>query len=333
MIARPEITPPSAEAVARAGALLQAGELVAFPTETVYGLGADATNDDAVRRLFAAKQRPQFNPLIVHVAEVEDADMVAELDDRARSVAQTFWAGPLTLVLPRRSAGPVSPLAAAGLNTLAVRVPGHPVARALLRAAGRPVVAPSANPSGGVSPTTPLHVAEGLGAAVAMILAGGRCPIGIESTVLDLANEPPRLLRPGSVILADLEALIGPVADVGVITEPRGVPRAPGQLASHYAPRHAVRLHATHADSDEALLAFGRDRLVRGGMTRLNLSPDGDLHEAATNLYAMLHSLDKSNCRRIAVMPIPNRGVGIAMNDRLRRAAAPRDQLHQTDTP
>jgi len=321
MTVRPDLQPPTAAAVARAGALLRQGELVAFPTETVYGLGADATNETAIAALFSAKGRPHFNPLIVHVHDAAAAEEVALFDPRARLLGAAHWAGPLTLVLPLRPGSGISPLVSAGLNTVAVRVPGHPIARAVLKAAGRPIAAPSANRSGSVSPTTPLHVAESLGERVALILAGGRCPIGIESTVVDLARDPAVLLRPGKVSRAELESLIGPIELAGASDD--HAPRSPGMLSRHYAPARTVRLNASSAAPDEALLAFGPDSFVRGGASRLNLSPEGDLYEAAANLFAMLRQLDRPPHRAIAVMPIPERGIGIAINDRLRRAATP----------
>ncbi|WP_158044734.1 L-threonylcarbamoyladenylate synthase [Skermanella pratensis] len=324
----PELVPPSDANIARAADMLRAGELVAFPTETVYGLGADATDDRAVARIFEAKGRPRFNPLIVHVPDQASAEAIVRFDERAERLAETLWPGPLTLVLPRRPDSPLSLLVSAGLDSVAVRFPAHPVARALLKAAGRPVAAPSANRSGAVSPTTPLHVAESLGARVGLILAAGRCAVGVESTVLDLTGEAPVLLRPGGVIAEDLEALLGmPV--LRARQEESGdpaAPKSPGQLASHYAPGRPVRLGANGAAPDEALLAFGPDTFIRGGATRLNLSPQGDLHEAAANLFAMLRALDRPEHAAIAVMPIPEQGLGVAINDRLRRAAAPRGQ-------
>lgn len=322
--AKPEVLTPSPAAYAKAAAALRAGGLVALPTETVYGLGADAGNDRAVADIFAAKGRPSFNPLIVHVPGLEEAEALVHLDERARRLADLFWPGPLTLVLPRRAEAPLSLLVSAGLDTVAVRAPAHPVARALLEAAGRPIAAPSANVSGHVSPTAPMHVAEefpdGAGGRLQLILAGGRCPIGLESTVLDLTGEVPVLLRPGSVTREDIEGVLGPVALAGADS---GV-KAPGMLSSHYAPSIPVRLNADGASPDEGLLAFGPDAFIRGGHERLNLSPTGDLHEAAANLFAMLRALDKPCCKAIAVMPVPEQGLGIAINDRLRRAAAPR---------
>lgn len=320
----PEMLQPTAAAHARAAQALAEGGLVAFPTETVYGLGADAGNDRAVASIFEAKGRPHFNPLIVHVPDAGAAGRLVTVDDRARHAMEMWWPGPLTLVLPRRPDAPLSLLVSAGLDTVAVRCPGHPVARALLAAAGRPVAAPSANRSGHVSPTTPLHVAEefpdGAGGRLRLILAGGRCPIGLESTVLDLTGERPLLLRPGSVTREDLEAVLGPVERA---TAADGV-KAPGMLTSHYAPALPVRLEAAAPEPDEAFLAFGPDQFIRGGRERLNLSPTGDLHEAAANLFAMLRALDRPGARGIAVMPVPETGLGAAINDRLRRAAAPR---------
>lgn len=319
----PEIAPATDEAVNRAASLLRAGRLVAFPTETVYGLGADATDDRAVASIFEAKGRPRFNPLIVHVVDRTAAQAVATFDERARLLADIFWPGPLTLVLPRAPGAAVSLLVSAGLDSVAVRVPGHPVARALLAACGRPVAAPSANRSGGVSPTTPLHVSDSLGHRVDMILAGGRCRIGLESTVVDLTGPRALLLRHGGVTREEVEELIGPVE---VETAPSQAPKSPGQLTSHYAPGLPVRLHATEARPDEALIGFGRNLMfVKGGAVRLNLSEQGDLQEAAANLFAMLRSVDRpGDFSGIAVTGIPDRGLGVAINDRLTRAAAPR---------
>jgi L-threonylcarbamoyladenylate synthase len=315
------IAPATPETIARAAALLCAGGLVAFPTETVYGLGADATSDEAVARIFAGKGRPRFNPLIVHVPGLAEAEKIAVFDGRARRAAQRFWPGPLTLVLPRHENSGVSLLACAGLDTVAVRVPAHPVAQALLRAAGRPLAAPSANRSGRVSPTEATHVAAELGQRVALILDGGACPVGLESTVLDLSGAAPALLRPGGVTLEMLSEALGPVS---LGTADPAAPRAPGQLVSHYAPALPLRLAAAAARPGEALLAFGPE--PPGGFAEmLNLSPAGDLAEAAANLFAMLRRLDRPALTGIAVMSIPERGLGRAINDRLRRAAAPRD--------
>lgn len=311
------ITPPTAAAIAEAAAFLRSGALVAFPTETVYGLGGDATNDRAVAAIFAAKGRPAFNPLIVHGPDLDSFAAAVVIDDRARRLAERFWPGPLTMVLPRREGSPVSLLASAGLDSIAVRVPSHPVAQALLRAAKILVAAPSANPSGRISPTTARHVAEGLTGTLAMILDGGPCRVGVESTVIDLSADTPTLLRPGGVTLEALRDLLGTVAIAGA--NQSGGPRSPGMLSSHYAPALPVRLGATTARPKEALLAFGP---AEGAA--LNLSATGDLAEAAANLFAMLRSLDRPEYQGIAVMPIPEDGLGLAINDRLRRAAAPR---------
>jgi L-threonylcarbamoyladenylate synthase len=292
---------------------------VAFPTETVYGLGAAATSEAAVARIYQAKGRPAHNPLIVHVADLAGARAVAAFDDRAAAVAAACWPGPLTLVLRKAAGAPIAALATAGLATVAVRVPAHPVARSLLAAVLLPLAAPSANPSGLVSPTTAAHVAADLGHAVDLVLDGGPCAVGVESTVLDLSCEQPRLLRPGGLDRAVLEGLVGPLA----ASVDEAAPRSPGQLASHYAPRLPVRLDADVVGADEALLAFGSDPLPGALVTR-NLSPAGDPAEAARNLFAMLRELDASGARGIAVMPVPADGLGLAVRDRLRRAAAPR---------
>jgi L-threonylcarbamoyladenylate synthase len=309
-----------ADAIAAAAAALRAGRLVAFPTETVYGLGADATNDAAVAAIFAAKRRPRFNPLIVHVSNTEAAAALAAFDDRTLRLAHRFWPGPLTIVLPRRPDCPVSLLCSAGLDTLAVRVPASAVAAELLRAAGCPVAAPSANPSGRLSPTTAGHVVEALGAEVDMVLDGGPCAVGVESTVVDLCGPQPLLLRAGGVTREALEAEVGPLA---VVAAGAYRPRSPGQLSSHYAPERPVRLNVRGVARDEALLAFGPHPLAGAAAIR-NLSESGDLVEAAARLFAALRELDRPGVRAIAVMPIPDHGLGAAINDRLRRAAAPR---------
>ncbi len=316
----PQPLAPTPEAVGRAAALVRDGRLVAFPTETVYGLGGDATSDAAVGSIYRAKGRPARNPLIVHVASLEAARALANLDERAERLAHHFWPGPLTLVLERRGDSRISPLATAGLTTLALRVPSHPVARALLAEARLPIAAPSANPSGRVSPTTARHVADDLGDAVDLVLDGGACPVGLESTVVDLSEAgPARLLRPGGLARTAIEAIAGPL----MATADAAAPRAPGQLLSHYAPRLPVRLDAIEVSADEALLAFGA-AVPAGARAALNLSPTGDLEEAARNLFEMLRRLDLSGSSRIAVMPIPATGLGEAILDRLRRAAAPR---------
>jgi L-threonylcarbamoyladenylate synthase len=312
------LVPASQETIERAARLLRAGELVAFPTETVYGLGGDATSELAVARIFAAKGRPHFNPLIVHVPGLSEAEPLAVFDERARSAARHLWPGPLSLVLPRRAECGLSLLASAGLDSVALRAPAHPVAQALLRAAGRPIAAPSANRSGRISPTTAAHVAADLADEVALILDGGACPVGIESTVLDLTGAVPVLLRPGGVPLEQLTEIFGPIE-----TAPAGEDtlRSPGRLPSHYAPRLPVRLDATSARPGEALLAFGGEA-PPGFAVVLWLSQSGDLAEAAANLFAMLRHLDRPEFTGIAVMPIPESGLGRAINDRLRRAAA-----------
>ncbi|MFZ2003983.1 MAG: L-threonylcarbamoyladenylate synthase [Stellaceae bacterium] len=308
------------EAIARAARLLRAGQLVAFPTETVYGLGGDATSDAAVAAIFAAKGRPRFNPLIVHVPHLTEAEGIAVFDQLAREAARHFWPGPLTLVLRRRDNCGISLLASAGLDTIAVRVPVHPVAQALLRETGRPLAAPSANRSGRVSPTVAAHVAAELGQEVALILDGGNCAVGLESTVLDLTRATPTLLRPGGVTVEALAEALGPIATGESNSD---APRSPGQLASHYAPRLPLRMNATAPQPGEALLAFG-PHPPPGFAETLNLSPAGDLAEAAANLFALLRRLDRAEFARIAVMPIPENDLGRAINDRLRRAAAPR---------
>ena len=316
------ICPPTPEAIARAAALLRDGRLVAFPTETVYGLGADSTNDRAVAAIFEAKGRPRFNPLIIHVADVRQAAEAAVFDGRARKLARAFWPGALTLVLPKRPGSAVSLLACAGLDTVALRVPNHEVALALLGEVKRPLAAPSANPSGTVSPTTAAHVAASMAGKVAMILDGGPCRIGIESTVLDLTGRDPCVLRPGGVPASAIEAEIGPLARPG--TGDPAKPRSPGLALRHYAPSRPLRLetHGAPERRNEALLAFGPDAPA-GYVRTLNLSVAGDMTEAAANLFAMLRELDREEIGGIAVMPIPDRGLGEAINDRLKRAAEP----------
>ncbi len=298
--------------------LLRGGDVVAFPTETVYGLGADATNDDAVARVFAVKRRPRFNPLIVHVAEPEHAGSLAHFDDRAELLAAALWPGALTLVLPRKPDCPVSRLASAGLDTIAVRAPDHRVARTLLTAFGGPLVAPSANVSGQLSPTLAKHVERSFGDTVRMILDGGPCRVGVESTVVGCFDDAVWLLRPGGIEAEAIEDLVG----VRLRQPPPGDEvRAPGMLQSHYAPHLPLRLDATSVAAGEALLAFGAKPLA-GAAAMQNLSERGNVQEAAANLFAMLHELDRPDFDGIAVMPIPNEGLGEAINDRLRRAAS-----------
>lgn len=309
-------------AIEEAGRLLRAGALVAFPTETVYGLGADATNGRAVAAIFEAKGRPRFNPLIVHVQDLAHAERIAEMPSTAQRLAAAFWPGPLTLVLRRRVEAGLSDLVSVGLDTIAVRVPAHPVAQALLKAAGCPLAAPSANRSGRVSPTTAQHVADDLGGRVAMILDGGPTAHGLESTVLDATQaDAVMLLRPGAVPREPIEAVLGAPLATGAGEAAR--PASPGQLASHYAPNAALRLDATEVRPGEALLAFGAPVPSTSGPC-LNLSPSRDLVEAAAGLFAALRALDRTGVKTIAVMPIPEHGLGEAINDRLRRAAAPR---------
>jgi len=303
----------------RAAELLQAGELVAFGTETVYGLGADATNDRAVAAIFVAKDRPSFNPLICHYATTEAAFAQVETNEIARVLAARFWPGPLSLVLPRRADCPVSYLAGAGLPTLAVRVPAPQLARDLIAAAGRPLAAPSANPSGKISPTSAADVLEGLAGRIAAIFDTGACAVGLESTVLDLSGSTPCLLRPGGIPREAIEAAIGPIS----LASNQAAPKSPGQLLSHYAPNLPLRLDATEVAPSEALLAFGPS--LPGAGLVYNLSESRDLVEAAAHLFAGLRWLDREAARHgltsLAVMPIPGDHLGAAIRDRLERAA------------
>ncbi|HEY8950776.1 MAG TPA: L-threonylcarbamoyladenylate synthase [Rhizomicrobium sp.] len=306
----------NAAAIARAGEILRAGGLVAFPTETVYGLGADATNDNAVASIFAAKGRPQFNPLIVHVPDIAAAEAIVTFNPLARKLAQAFWPGALTLVLPRKDAK-LSLLVSAGLDTVAVRAPSGAVAQKLLAAAGRPIAAPSANVSGNVSPTLSSHVAEEFGENIDLILDDGAATLGLESTVIGFDGDKPVLLRLGATAREDIEKIAGPLAAAGEKIS------SPGQLINHYAPRANLRLNAHNIEPGEALLAFGA-QVPEGAAMTLNLSASGDVKEAAANLFAMLRELDASGAQAIAAMPVPEHGLGEAINDRLRRAAAPR---------
>jgi L-threonylcarbamoyladenylate synthase len=327
MSSTPRILQDSPAALAEAASLIHDGRLVAFPTETVYGLGGDATQAVAVMKIYTAKHRPTHNPLIIHVSDLAEAEALAEFNDRARSVAAALWPGPITLVLKARPDNGIAPNATAGLPTIALRVPAHPVARAFLKACGVPIAAPSANPSGQLSPTTPMHVARNLGHAVDMVLAGGASDIGIESTVLDLTGEVPKILRPGAIGTHELRPLLGDVA----FTDGSESIKAPGQLRRHYAPKTPLRLNAVDVKLGEGFLGFGNTNFIgveTVGFLRdmnydhwRNLSQDGDLNEAATNLYAMLHDLDLAGLSSIAVQKIPETGLGIAINDRLRRAA------------
>ncbi len=312
-----------AAAAADAARALAAGGLVAFPTETVYGLGADATSGPAVARLYDAKGRPAFNPLIAHVADVADAERLACFDADAARLAKAFWPGPLTLVLPKAAGCPVAELATAGLDTIAVRVPANKVARDILAAFGKPVVAPSANRSGHVSPTCAEHVTADLAGRIDLIVDGGATPVGVESTIVACLGEPV-LLRPGGLPRAAVERLLGrSLADPAPARDTDG-PIAPGMLATHYAPRTRLRLNALRVAAGEALLAFGP--VPAEGAERaacvLNLSARGDLVEAAANLFAHLRALDAAGAGAIAAMPVPRQGLGEAINDRLERAAA-----------
>jgi L-threonylcarbamoyladenylate synthase len=310
--------PANPESIARAAAILRRGGLVAFATETVYGLGADAANDNAVAGIFAAKQRPRFNPLIVHVRDVAHAQTLAEFSHGAQALAHAFWPGPLTLVLPRLPNALVSLLVTAGLETIALRAPSHETARALLTQSGVAIAAPSANRSGTISSTSAAHVALSLERDVDLILDSGPAKHGIESTIIGLHGGAPVLLRPGALTRQDIEAVIGPVG-----AHASSVIFSPGQLRSHYAPQTPLRLNARDGDAHEALLAFGPPR-IHNARTMRNLSESGSLREAAANLFSMLRELDSAGCARIAVMTIPDHGLGEAINDRLRRAAAPK---------
>jgi L-threonylcarbamoyladenylate synthase len=312
--------------VAAAARMHSDGGLVAFPTETVYGLGADAANAEAIARLYQAKGRPAFNPLIAHIGDLAAAQRIAVFDATALALANAFWPGPLTLVLPKAPRCPVADLATAGLDTVAIRVPAHPVAREILRSFGGAVVAPSANLSGHVSPTTAAHVQSDLAGRIDLIIDGGPVEVGVESTIVG-CFESPMLLRPGGVPRADIERVLG-----HALAQPPddpeagdGQPLAPGMLASHYAPRTHVRLNADSVAPGEVLLAFGPVKIadIDAAATVMNLSERGDLNEAAANLFGYLRALDGRRAHAIAVMPVPNDGLGEAINDRLRRAAVP----------
>jgi L-threonylcarbamoyladenylate synthase len=319
------ILPAGSAAAAEAARVLTAGGLVAFPTETVYGLGADATNGQAVARLYEAKGRPAFNPLITHVTDLAAAQALARFDADAERLAAGLWPGPLTLVLPKAAACPVAELATAGLDSIAVRMPDHAVARAILTTFGKPVVAPSANRSGHVSPTTAEHVAADLSGRIDLIIDGGATPVGVESTIVACLGEP-TLLRPGGMPRAAIERALGKTLVSAPAPPPDEAPLAPGMLASHYAPRTRIRLHADRLEPGEALLAFGASLPEGAAHSKktLNLSDRGDLIEAAANLFSHLRALDAAGARAIAVMPVPHEGLGEAINDRLARAAADR---------
>jgi L-threonylcarbamoyladenylate synthase len=323
-----QILPASEAAVAAAARILAEGGLVAFPTETVYGLGADATNPAAVAHLYQAKGRPAFNPLIAHVGDIAAARQIARFDAAATALAEAFWPGPLTLVLPKTHACAVADLATAGLDTVAIRIPAHPVARDILRVFGGPVVAPSANISGHVSPTTAAHVQSDLAGRIDLIVDAGPVAVGVESTIVGCFDEP-MLLRPGGLPRAEIERVLGRALRQAPAEaeSDSGQPLAPGMLASHYAPRAKVRLNAAKLETGEALLAFGLGAIsgIDGASIVMNLSERGDLDEAAANLFGHLRALDSKGVRTIAVMPIPNDGLGEAINDRLRRAAVGRE--------
>ncbi len=310
-----KILKASSEGYEAAKTIWSAGSLVAFPTETVYGLGADARIDDAVAGIYEAKGRPSFNPLIVHVSDIEMAQRYVEWSDVAQSLATAFWPGPLTLVLPLKPEAGISKLVTAGLPTLAIRVPEHPIAQALLTHYDGPVAAPSANPSGRISPTTSQHVTAGLSGRIEAVVDGGACDVGLESTIIGLSNEP-MLLRPGGLPIEAIEQALGHPISRHTQADPLV---APGQMTSHYAPKVAVRLNAARRQDGETLLGFGDVECD------LNLSKAADLREAAANLFGHLHELDQSEAIAIAVSPIPMKGLGIAINDRLKRAAAPRE--------
>ena len=323
-----QILPAGEAAVAAAARILAEGGLVAFPTETVYGLGADATNPAAIAHLYQAKGRPAFNPLIAHVGDSTAAQAIARFDAAATALAEAFWPGPLTLVLPKTHACAVADLATAGLDTVAIRIPAHPVAREILRVFGGPVVAPSANISGHVSPTTAAHVQSDLSGRIDLIVDGGPVAVGVESTIVGCFDEP-MLLRPGGLPRAEIERVLGrPLRHAPTEVENGSAqPLAPGMLASHYAPRARVRLDAQRLEPGEALLAFGLGAIsgIDAASIVMNLSERGDLAEAAANLFGHLRALDSKGVRTIAVMPIPSDGLGEAINDRLRRAAVGRE--------
>ena len=310
----------SPQSIDEAASILRVGGLVAFPTETVYGLGADACNDRAVACIFETKQRPQFNPLIIHVKDIKQANEFAEFSGFALDLEKAFWPGALTLVVKRKADSRLSLLATAGLDTVAVRVPNHPLAQALLKAADMPIAAPSANKSGAISPTQAAHVQQQFkgSSTLDMILDGGPCRVGLESTIVDVSTQTPTLLRPGGVAVEDIEAIIGPLslASGDTIT-------APGQMQSHYAPNVPLRMNVAPQDRTpgEALLGFGPNMPAD---TALNLSPNANLSEAAANLFSMMRQLDHSGTQSIAVVPIPSVGLGLAINDRLKRASAPK---------
>ncbi len=313
---------PEAGTYSHAANLLREGELVSFPTETVYGLGADATNNDAVAKIYATKNRPSFNPLIVHVADKDKAIQYVKMNDLALKLAEHFWPGPFTVVLPLKENSGLSELITAGLSTIAIRVPENKVAHELIATFDGPIAAPSANKSGKISPTTATHVDGEFGDELNMIIDGGPCEKGIESTIVQIIENEIKILRPGNITIADIESIIGKSILDNMQTS--DTPNSPGQLESHYAPETKMRLNVLEPNEGEALLTFG-DTAKNIDIFTLNLSPSGNLVEAASNLFSMMRKLDQMNFKSIAVSPIPETGLGIAINDRLRRAAAPKD--------
>ncbi len=310
------------EGIEVAAKKLQTGHVVSLPTETVYGLGADARDGIAVASIFELKGRPQFNPLIVHIENIEEADRIGRFDKISRKLAEAFWPGPLTIVLPRKTDSGISDLVTAGLDTIALRVPDHPVAQEILSLAGCPIAAPSANLSGRISPTTAEHVAADFHNVDLLIVDGGPTVLGLESTVVSCSETGVFILRPGTVTTEEIEQVLGQKVSFSKADEAN--PVSPGQLLSHYAPKSTIRLNAGSVSQTEGLLAFGQET-PKGAAMVLNLSQSGDLKEAAANLFAMLRELDSGNLSGIAVMPVPEEGLGISINDRLKRAAAPRD--------
>jgi len=304
---------PGNDTISKAISVLNEGRLVGVPTETVYGLAGDATNDGAVARIYEVKNRPDFNPLIIHGPSVESLEAYAHFNDKARLLAQTFWPGPLTMVLPRKESN-LSLLLSAGLDTVAVRIPNHPVMLDLLKEFGKPLAAPSANPSGAISPTSARHVEDGLGDKIDLILDGGDCTVGVESSILDMTTDQPTLLRAGGIALEDIKVVIGNVAH-----HTSSDIKAPGMMTSHYAPRLPVRLNVVKCEPGEAYLGFGNC-----GDCTLNLSESGDVREAAANLFRMMRLLDTPHHTAIAIAPIPECGLGLAINDRISRAASDR---------
>jgi L-threonylcarbamoyladenylate synthase len=310
------VFPATEAAILQAASVIKSGGLVAMPTETVYGLGADAYNARAIARIFEAKNRPTFNPLISHIADWDFLPSYAETDDRVMSLARHFWPGPLTFVLKRKDFSASLDLACAGLSTVTVRMPNHPVALNLIRSSGTPIVAPSANRSQSISPTTARHVWDSLGERVDMILDGGSCSVGVESTIIDLTGKDVVMLRPGGVTKEELESFLN--ERVLISNGNSDMPTSPGQMLKHYAPSHPLRINATLPNSDEFFIGFGNV----GHDAHLNLSLSGDMYEAASNLFSYLHLADEqTDFPKIAIAPIPEVGIGLAINDRIRRAA------------